>query len=236
MLLAIACVPTLGLRFAMPRIFIGVTRLLFVVAGIVSLADYGLTEGGLAFGLVISIHAVGVAAYLNQYFPWPQVRWQLVRQLGVVLLSAFVFTAVGHRVMDRFVLAVESDDGPLLINPRAGMASVQPGERVAYRMDANHSNYLHIEAGIYLGAVIAREGETVQFTADGYSVSGRAGPALAMMPKKGQLKVGPNQVMIWPMGAQFRRVGTFAGETALFPHSALVGRPYKRWFWRTQNP
>jgi hypothetical protein len=57
------------------------------------------------------------------------------------------------------------------------------------------------------------------------------------MPETGAQVVPPDQTFIWPTVAGFAGWGRgFDFSRVVVPDSALVGRPYRRWFWRTQQP
>jgi hypothetical protein len=96
-----------------------------------------------------------------------------------------------------------------------------------------------VRTGLYLGHVIAVPGERVTFTNGFFRVNdGVPRPALPLMPGQGELKVPAARVLVWPGDAPGSTAGrrgayTLPPEALLLRKSALVGRPYKRWFWRS---
>ena len=156
-------------------------------------------------------------------------------------LAMILFPVMASRALSLVVLRVATDTGTLLINPLDTAPPLHPGEQVAYRLKGSEGYRGHtrvvIESGIYLGQVFALPGETVSFSPGVYVVNGISHPALPSMPKQGELRIGAGQVAIWPTSFGFRsRLGGLPIETTLLAESALAGRPYKRWFWRTLTP
>jgi hypothetical protein len=236
---AVVFVPLLGLHFSVHRAYVRIAAALFAVSAIIALGAYGQVMGGVAFGLVIALHASGIAAYLDHTAPADSFVYRLGRRfllLGGVGLLLSVTTA---RIMERIVVPVTGPTSVLLINPHAQTHDLLPGETVAYNLDAIRVSQVRITAGLYLGRVLALPGSEIEFTPSHYRVDGIAHPSLPHMPSSGKVTVEAGRSFIWPS------VFLFSGDpgTRSFPlsgglvaDSALVGRPYKRWFWRTQTP
>jgi hypothetical protein len=128
----------------------------------------------------------------------------------------------------------------VLINPRDREPPFQVGAPFAFRSGEHVVRNLRTISGLYLGTMIAPSGARVEFTPDLVLVNGIAHPADPMLPHQGALIVPPGRVFVWPLGLRIAP-GSDAERLQLaqgfvIRDSALVGRPYKRWFWRTLNP
>jgi hypothetical protein len=235
--LAVFVVPLLGLRFVRQRWIVKLAPPVFALAALLALGAYGQPLGGVAFGLLVAIHTVGVVAHLDSDAPTATVRGRIFRQLLIASALTIVVSATAGRVCATFVIPVSSPDGPRLINPRDAAAPFRQGATIAFRLGKSYTGGILIREGIYLGRVVAGPGQTIEFTPGAYVVNDLRYPALEHMPAKGRFRTEADQAFVWPLVFQFSgRRGGFPAERALVSDSALVGRPYKRWFWRTWNP
>jgi hypothetical protein len=236
---AVVCVPLLGLYHSRLRAFAGIAAGLYGLFCFVALGAYGQFLGSIAFGLTIAIHAAGVVAYLDAKAPAENVIHRIVRQLFVVLAVSLLVPVFVGRVLDRVVIPVAGPDGTLLINPFARSQPLLTGEIVAYKMESAREQGFTLAEGVYLGRVLGGPGNEIVFATGFYSLNGIDRPALPHMPVTGRYKTEVGQSIVWP--TVFFAYGNFSGRTfpvhrAVVDDSALVGRPYKRWFWRTQSP
>jgi hypothetical protein len=140
---------------------------------------------------------------------------------------------------ERMAFLIQSYDGALDA-PRAGEASDEAREPDFWQRNIYLEGHTMIHPGLYLGHVIAAPGERVTFTNGFFRVNdGPLRPALPLMPSGGEVRVPATRVLVWPGDAHNQvfgaraRVFTLPPEALLLRKSALVGRPYKRWFWRT---
>jgi len=235
--LIVPVVPALGLFLAGPRLLRRFGPPALFVALFVAAGAYGQNLGGYAFGLGLALHAVGVAAFFEARFPSASIAARFLRPLGMTLAVGLIAPPVIGSLARRVVIPVATSEGVLLINPRATAAPVRAGERVAYRLPRSFVANTRVAAGVYLGRVLAGPGATVAFGTGVYTVDGASRPALPHMPETGAQVVPPDQTFIWPTVAGFAGWGRgFDFSRVVVPDSALVGRPYRRWFWRTQQP
>ncbi|MEY4489407.1 MAG: hypothetical protein RIQ79_1915 [Verrucomicrobiota bacterium] len=125
--------------------------------------------------------------------------------------------------------------------PRAGHAADEEREPDFWQVNIYLEGHAMVRTGLYLGHVIAVPGERVTFTDGFFRVNdGPPRPALPLMPIQGELRVPVSRVLVWPgeatnriIGGRDRRDYAFPPEVLLLRKSALVGRPYKHWFWLT---
>jgi hypothetical protein len=234
--LAVPVVPALGLRLAGPPVLRRFGPPALFVALFVAAGAYGQNLGGYAFGLALALHAAGVAAFFEARFPSASIAVRFLRPLALTLVIGLLAPPFVGSLARRVVIPVETEHGVLLINPRA-VSAPRPGETVAYLLPRVYFDGAYIAAGTYLGRVLAGPGAEVTFAPGVYRVNGAPAPALPNMPESGVQSVGPGQAFIWPSGVGFRGwTGKFDPAWVVVPDSALVGRPYHRWFWRTQQP
>lgn len=234
--LAVPVVPALGLRLAGPPVLRRFGPPALGIALLVAAGAYGQNLGGYAFGLAIALHAAGVAAFFEARFPSATIAGRVLFPLGITLAVGLVAPPLAGSLARTFVIPVETQHGVLLINPRA-VSAPRPGETVAYLLPHAYFDHSYVAAGVYLGRVLAGPGAEVTFAPGVYRVDGASAPALPNMPESGVQTVGPGQALIWPSGVGFRRwTGKFDPARVVVADSALVGRPYRRWFWRTQQP
>lgn len=236
--LGIVLIPILGLYFSALRRFTRLAVGAYFIALFISFAGYGQALGGAAFGLMAGIHGLGIAAYLDAESPADS---RLHRVARSVLLTAVVSVLVGgflNSVIQRFVVPVQGPGGVILINTLSRQSPLVPGELVAYNLEASYAAGLRVGAGTYLGRVLAGSASTIRFTTGQYVLNDTSHDALPFMPPEGEVVAGPGQSLIWPVVFQFsNRYGrTLRGDIVKVDDSALVGRPYKRWFWRTFSP
>ncbi len=107
----------------------------------------------------------------------------------------------------------------------------QIGDWVSYRLPVGLVN---------LDRILAGPGDTLRFHDDSFEVNGRHFKKTSPhMPDSGEWLMAPRTYFIWPTEASFVHG---AGEMAelLLPlteidESAILGRPYRRWFWKSMN-
>ncbi|MEY4489410.1 MAG: hypothetical protein RIQ79_1918 [Verrucomicrobiota bacterium] len=236
---AVVVVPVLGMYYSYRRTYFNIAAAIYGVALLFALAAYGRTLGGAAFGLLIALHAIGIAAYLDTMSPTISFHYRCARSLVLVAAMATIIGVGLGRVTSWFILPIEAKEGVLLINPLDHGRPLVPGEVMAYNLKGGYGGGIAIGGGIYLGQVLGGPGASVQFEPVFYVVNGVRHPSLPHMPKKGKVVAKSDQLLIWPTVFHFsyNPGAIILPETmALVPDSALVGRPYKRWFWHTQTP
>ncbi len=235
--LAVPVVPALGLRLAGPPVLRRFGPPALFVALFVAAGAYGQNLGGYAFGLALALHAAGVAAFFEARFPSASIAGRFLRPLGITLAVGLIAPPAIGSLARRVVIPVATSEGVLLINPYATAAPVRVGERVAYYLPRSFVANTRVAAGVYLGRVLAGPGANFAFGPGGYTVDGVSRPPLPHMPETGATRIEAGHAFIWPTVAGFGGWGQgFDFSRVVVPDSALVGRPYRRWFWRIQQP
>lgn len=205
-----------------------------------ALTEYGRPAGSAAFGLAAGAHAIAAVACsdlrVTSFFPYPV---HILRRLFVALVAALLLTMIASRVIAPHLIAIAGKDGPVLISPSSTPAPARAGELVAYRLQQRSYGGYRVREGIYWGRVLAAAPDrTIVFDGDRYLVDDAPHPALPRMPFKNQVLLAPDEAFIWPVVFNFAQgsAGTLPADIGRVPQSALVGRPYKRWFWHKQTP
>ena len=212
------------------------------VAGVaISLLCVGWPSAGYASGVMFTLHGLGIAEYFYSGKLREKPPYRFARYGGVLLAVGLVYSLGSDRLFATFVLAVPTDRGVVVINTWTPPTSLQRDELVAFRTGGWRSGNVLTRAGIYAGRVCGLPGEVVKFRRDGFEVNGQVRHRLMGMPKGGELTVPVDRTLVWPFdlrrefGAGQDALG-FAERVALVPASAVLGRPYARWFLRVQTP
>jgi hypothetical protein len=90
------------------------------------------------------------------------------------------------------------------------------------------------------GPVLAVPGDRVEFSEKTFLVNGVPQPLMPHMPAGGSLVVAENRWFIWPSFSisgqgNEARISELMMSAATVSQEQLVGKPFKRWFWRKQT-
>ncbi len=211
----------------------------FWVALFFALTEYGRPLGSASFGLAAAAHGIAAAACSdlrsNVYLRY---ALRVLRRVLVALAAAIFLTLVAHRVIAPHAILVGGKEAPLLIDPSSAKIPARVGELVAYRLGGRHGRGIGVYEGTYFGRVLAvGPDHEIAFESDRVLIDGVPQKPLHGMPAQGLVRTENTQLFVWPEGTHFRNLdrATVPPDIGLVPHSALVGRPYKRWFWHKQT-
>lgn len=211
---------------------------LFWAALLIAVTEFTRPAGNLALGLAAAAHGVSAAASSSYYVRLPTLLGRIVHRFLVVFTAVLLVVFATRWTLSRHVVVLAGQHGPVLINPAATAAPPRAGERVAYRMTYRNLDGAVIREGVYTGHVlVAGPGREIVLAEGFFRVDGTAQKALPGMPGSGTLRTDDDHAFIWPDSSHFLNYGraTVPADVGLIPHSALVGRPYKRWFWHVQE-
>jgi hypothetical protein len=207
-----------------------------VVALVVAIAGIGAPWAMLPVGALISAHSFGVSIFVT--YRWPE--WSLPKRMlvniGIAAAGFSLLPSVIGWVLSPIVVLAGDREAVYLMNPRRALEAPHPGERLLVEHEGfGNLNGLRMKAGAYLvDAVLVGPGE---YRIDGDLTTWSTAPVLAT-PASGaveSLRLGQNSVLIWPVN--MRRLASRAvpveAESFVLDRRRIVGRPYKRWFWRT---
>ena len=213
-------------------------------AAIVLLGDW---RGGLAFGVMVSLHAACVTQLIPFYREIEDFLNRVAAALLVLALSFLCYWGIFVLVEKYLFAAYHTPEGIVVMRPGISPEELQRGDIVGYRSGEAQENGYRVAEGVGLAPVIALPGEHVEFFPNHYTIDGTEYPRRPYMPVAGELTVLPNQWLIWPhrrdLAPSVDQDTTTMNPNALrlllhaslIPTQHLIGRPYRRWFNREQT-
>ena len=203
----------------------------------------GHRAANLIFGLLIAIHAGGVLWFLRAATDPPPLWTKLAMSGCVVALLGLALYWPGLRFAEQnLFVPLRTAEGVIVINCRSSPESVRAGDLVAYAVPEQNLLRMRIAGGFGLERVLARAGDTVEFTATAVLVNGQPHPKQPGMPPDGSAIVPANHWFIWPEFdirqngvASVKMMELVAWQYAFVPFSDFVGRPFRHWFGRRQG-
>lgn len=218
-----------------------------VVLFCVFIAWLGYPAANLAFGLIVSIHASGIAYYCGSFLDKWEFTNRILFTLGVLMFLGFlIYSPARAFIQDRWFMPIRSGGHVLVLDP-AAVHTVHRGDHIAYKLSGYYfSNHLGqgfsgSDGGLSFGQVLATAGDHVEFSRNGFFVNGLRQPALSHMPVSGALVVPKNHWFIWPNLAISGNwdVGDANISAAMLQLSNVsqaqfVAKAFNRWLWRKQ--
>ena len=237
-------IPGLGFYLRGPRIY---GRMAMAACGLLFLifiAFFGYPFGNLAFGLIISTHTTGITYYLGPELQ----KWRLRERvlLTILILMSLGFLYYGPLrdiIQNRILMPLQINGRVVVVEKLAPMGTVQRGDWIAYHItrsaEYGDDMAIHIHSGTGFGPVLAVAGDTVEFSAKGFSINGVLHPLLPDMPSSGSFVVAQKHWFIWPSysvsGHGYQsRVSSLMLELANVSEDQYAGKPFKHWLWRKQ--
>jgi hypothetical protein len=220
----------------------------YVLLGLALIATLGFPLATLAFGLVISAHAISIF-YL-------ELQWLRDSAFGVKVLCALltlfvvgsgVYWPAMHYVGQHWCMPLRMRDRVVIVQRGELKDSARRGDWVVYSLAGSASGNAHgggavrVESGFGYGPVLATAGDRVEFSTNSFSINGVTRPLLPYMPTAGEVVVPEKHWFVWPELdiSVNRNVGDAAIsdvmlKLAVVPESRFIGQPFKHWFGRRQ--
>lgn len=179
--------------------------------------------------LASAIHAVSAAATLTVLYPeWRGFRRVWRTSLLASLLVFAIYSVALRTAISPLAQRLTTKGTPVMIH--GGYPPWIPGEWVVYRMPGGQMN---------MDRILAGPGDTLRFHRDSFEVDGRFFERVSeQMPGDGEMVINGGSYFIWPTGAAYThggdQTGLLLGLTRI-PESDLLGRPYRRWLWKTPD-
>ena len=216
----------------------------WVVAGLVFLLWLGHTAASIAFGLMMSVHVSSVLHFLNRVAPSSSV-W---RRLALSLLVLFVMGQLIYRTgldwfQNHLFMPLDVNGKIYVINPRVRPAALHAGDWLAFHLDSTvgHGG-VRIREGYVLDRVLAGPGDVVEFSRESVLINGTAHTPLPFMPSRGARTMAEKTWLVWPSLRTVQRnnvsqddIASTVLQMAQVHHEQMIGKPYRRWFWRDQT-
>ena len=236
-------IPGLAVYLRGPRLYgkaaLAACALLFLC----SMVWFGYPSGNYAFGLLLSIHVTGLVYYCSPWLNNEPFHARILFTIGALLvLGLFLYMPL----RTHWLLPLRVKDHAVIVEKFAPARGIKRGDWVAYKLSgyyfSNHrGNGVSSETGLGLGSVLATAGDRVEFSTNHFTVNGVPQPLLAHMPTSGNLVVPENHWFIWPNVAISgnwnvgeENISSAMLQMANVPEKQFAGKPFKRWFWRTQ--
>ncbi|HVM50620.1 MAG TPA: S26 family signal peptidase [Candidatus Acidoferrum sp.] len=222
---------------------------IYLAAAAVFLVALGFTVANLAFGVLVSLHAISIVAmewlWLKESNGFTKVFAALATLFAV---WGLMYTPPINFAEHHWFMPLRQGGHVYVIQRVAAKRSIKRGDWLAYRITGDlyrgeHYGGLYLESGFGLERVLALPGDRVRFAREAVYVNDQPFPLAPYMPTEGELVVPQKVWFIWPrFGMNMDGGGRQAGITATMQRTAMVtqeqiiGRPFKRWFGRPQRP
>lgn len=189
---------------------------------------------GTAALLASVLHGISAAAALATLCPHWQGLSGVLRTALTASALVFVLYSLGLRnMLSPWAQRVTVQGNSVMLH-RANDFSDTPwklGEWVSYRLPMGLVN---------LDRILAGPGDTLRFHDDSFEVNGRHFKKTSPhMPDSGEWLIAPRTYFIWPTEASFVHGAEEMTELLLplteIDESEILGRPYRRWFWKSIN-
>ncbi len=217
-------------------------------AGVFTVA-LGFPAASIAYGLVISLHAMSIVFLEGLWLK----EASFGTRLGATMLTLFAVWALVYAplvglVERRWIVPLRVGDRVLIVHKGVAPKSIQRGDWLAYEISGDR--YAGDgEQGVYLGSglgidpVLALPRDHVRFTPQAVFVNDQPRPRAPHMPEQGELVIPEKVWFIWPSLDIYRggrgteaSISATMQRTAMVSQKQIIGRPFKKWFGRRQWP
>jgi signal peptidase I len=215
------------------------------MAVLVLAAALGFMAGAIAYGVVISAHAMSV---VHLQFFWLREQLDFRTRLilaGGTLLAVWMlcYQPLMNYVGSHWFMPLRMPRAVVVVNCRATPGSVKTGDWIAFRMTGNEGRGYVVRRGFGVEKVLAVAGDKIVFTPEHLEINGVPRPRLEQMPTNGEWVVPEKHWFVWPNLA-ITTPGHGAPidlEQILRPYAMigednLIGKPFTYWFGRRQLP
>jgi hypothetical protein len=203
----------------------------------------GYPIGNYAFGLMLSIHTTGFVYYCSPWLINESLMCRIFLTIGVMLgLGLLIYMPL----RTHWLLPLRVNGHAVIVEKFPFTHDIKRGDRIAYELSgyyfSNHFGQgVSDQVGIGVGLVLATAGDRIEFSEDHFSVNGVPQPLLPHMPASGNFVVPENHWFIWPnlaisgnWNVGEANISSAMLQLADVPESKIIGKPFKRWFWRKQ--
>jgi len=215
----------------------------WLAAGLIFFAWLGYGSANVAFGTMMSMHVSSILFLMNRAWPGMRIRDRFILSLAVLgVVGQLVYASGLSLLQERWFMPLKMGDKVYVIDRKALINQLRVGDLAAYQSEGTPAEGgVRIRGGYLLDRLIAGPGDQVDFRAAEFLVNGVAHPALPLMPEKVQVTVPQNTWLIWPTlhivtrnNVTQESISRSVLDMALVRRKEIIGKPFKRWFWRTQ--
>jgi hypothetical protein len=236
-------IPGLAFRLRGERMIGNLILTVYMVLGAVFILWLGSSVTNVAFGLMMSLHATSILFLCRPWLAGMRLRWRLLLSIAMLLvLAGLIYSPLRRQVERRWLMPVRAHGRVVIVNTSVASHDVGRGDWVSYRIDGGRYEEAVLWSGLALQRVLGLPGDRVRFTPSACLINDVSWPHQDGMPSSGGYVVPENHWFIWPDPVITRRGHTTEStkDSVLLLLSDVdqrqfVGRPFKRWFWRTQG-
>ena len=218
------------------------TVLTWVVAALIFVIWLGYGISTLAFGLMMSVHVSSILYLHNRAFPGMRILRRLVLSLALLFVVGQLVYASALKLCHNYLfMPLRLGEKVYVINRLHDLQGLRRGDFVACYAEAAAFGNVRIRDGYILDKVIAGPGDHLEFSQNGYAVNGIQSRSLPFMPASGATILPRQTWMIWPsletvvnVNADPHTVSAAVLQMAMIHRGQVIGKPFKRWFWRRQ--
>lgn len=241
--LAALLIPGLVFHWNGPRFVARVIWAAMAAALLVFVAGVGTLTGNVAFGILISAHAISVSHVLRPTLVRARLAVQMLAGLAVfVLLTQLIYMPARTWFYENVAMPLQIEGRTVVVNPRASWEGIAKGDWVAYRIGGTTGGHtVVVHSGYGLGPVLALPGDRVGFGEASVIINGQPERQPRSTAAAGEITVPEDTWFIWPNvrvsahGVSSAQVSAMLRQLALVPQTQFVGRPFGRWFFRKQT-
>jgi len=240
--IAALLIPGMGIYLRKPFAG-GVALVACAIYAIVFFVALGFPAGNFAFTALLSIHAVGLASYLQPIIRDSGLFYRLATMIGLVAaLVCFAYLPLLHWCERDWLMPIKYHDRTVVLHVGKAPSHLQRGVWIAYRYEGWQRGEIVSQAGVNFAPVLAVSGDEVAFSPTNMLVNGVPQPRLEGMPTYGGLTLPENTWFAWAefaiSGHGYIRsddVSNARVEQGMIKPEQYVGAPFRWWFWRNQK-
>lgn len=234
-------VPGLALSMAeFPRL-LRAWGFFYGICFILALGCVGYHLAGLAWGLMVGLHAMGIL-FLSTQKGWrPGFYYRCTGILAITgLLQCLIYGPIRSSIEAHGIMPVLTENGVVVLSRLVRPQDVKRGEVIGYRIPERSEFALRheviLEAGIGLERVIGLPHDLIVFGPTYFEVQGVAFTNLVGMPTSGEFVVPSHHWFIWTSFRQYARhvsaqqIDAVRFEVASVDFDHFLGKPFKSWF------
>jgi len=234
-------IPGLAFRLQRERLVGRAILASYILLACIFVVWLGHTVANLAFGLMLSLHAISVICLLRPWLSQTRLVFRILAGIAALLvLGGLFYLPLRDYVQNTWLLPLRVDRRVIVVQTLSNPKSVKRGEWIAYRINGGGAQGLVIQSGLAVQRVLGLPGDEIQFLPRRVIINGVAGPRLERMPSNGSWIVPEKHWFIWPdhamsvRGNNADRVDAALFKLAAVNQDQFVGKPFRRWFWRRQ--
>jgi hypothetical protein len=199
-----------------------------------------LGQGGatVAALLMLALHSISISFVLQRSFPGLRLGIRVVVGLVLfVMVLVLVYMPATRFIGRHLALPLRLEERVVVFNAFSGNRNLARGEFVAYSIPSRMEPGIMVQSGHGMDRLLAGPGDRVVFGPDEFRVNGVSSARREFMPVSGELVVPEMHWFIWPASTRIQGAPAaheFLLRVAVTDENDIVGRPFKRWFWRRQ--